>query len=118
MVTPLAVAPYRLERCVEGRDALILSGVNVGDGAIVGARAVVTKDVRPYAIVAGNPAREVRRRFDDETVDGLLDLQWWNSPEPIVREAISIPCSLDIRGLRFALQRGLHQNDSDREPTR
>lgn len=60
-----------------GRDALLLSGVTVGHGAVVGARAVVTKDVRPYAIVAGNPAREIRRRFSDSQVERLLALEWW-----------------------------------------
>jgi tetrahydrodipicolinate N-succinyltransferase len=55
-----------------------MSGVTVGDGAVVGAESCVTRDVRPYAIVAGNPAREVRRRFDDDTVAKLLELRWWD----------------------------------------
>lgn len=72
-----------------GTGALILSGVNIGDGAVIGARAVVASDVRPYAVVAGNPAREIRRRFTDEQVDALLRIAWWNWPEPRVREAVS-----------------------------
>jgi virginiamycin A acetyltransferase len=63
-----------------GYDATLLPGVQVGSGAIIGAGSVVTKDVRPYAIVAGNPAREVRRRFDDATIDHLLTLAWWDWP--------------------------------------
>jgi acetyltransferase-like isoleucine patch superfamily enzyme len=61
-----------------GIEALILSGVKISDGAIIGARSVVTKDVPPYAIVAGNPARVIKNRFDDETINRLLKLQWWN----------------------------------------
>lgn len=70
-----------------GRDVLILDGVTIGHGAVIAARAVVTRDVRPYAIVAGVPAREVRRRFSDEQVAGLLRTAWWDWPdERIVRE--------------------------------
>jgi acetyltransferase-like isoleucine patch superfamily enzyme len=63
-----------------GRDAFILGGITIGHGAVVAAHAVVTRDVRPYAIVAGNPAREVRRRFSDETVEALLEAAWWEWP--------------------------------------
>lgn len=71
-----------------GRDSLIFDGITIGDGAIIGARAVVTKDVRPYAVVGGVPAREIRRRFTDEQVDALLEIAWWDwSEEKIIREA-------------------------------
>jgi len=73
-----------------GRQARILPGVTVGDGAVVGAFAVVPKDVRPYAIVVGNPAREVRRRFDDATVERLLRIRWWDWPDEMIREAIPL----------------------------
>jgi acetyltransferase-like isoleucine patch superfamily enzyme len=63
-----------------GRGARVLSGVTIGDGAVIAGYSVVTKDVRPYAIVAGNPAREVRRRFSDEQVDALLEIAWWDWP--------------------------------------
>ena len=62
-------------------DSTILSGVTIGHGAVVGTWSVVTKDVPPYAIVAGNPARRVGQRFDDETVAWLLELAWWDWPE-------------------------------------
>lgn len=63
-----------------GYGATVLPGVTIGDGAIVGAKAVVSRDVPSYAVVAGNPARVVRSRFDDETVERLLKLRWWEWP--------------------------------------
>ncbi len=64
-----------------GHGARILSGASVGDGAVIGAGAVVVGTVRPYAVVAGNPAREVRRRFTDDEVTALLSIRWWEWPE-------------------------------------
>lgn len=68
-----------------GYEAVILAGVHIGDGAIIGARAVVTKDVRPYAVVGGVPAKEIRKRFDDRTVEKLLALRWWDWPYERIR---------------------------------
>ena len=61
-----------------GYDAVIMAGVTIGDGAIIGTRAVVTKDVPPYTIVGGVPAKEIRKRFDNKTILELLRLKWWN----------------------------------------
>lgn len=63
-----------------GYNAVIMPGVRIGDGAIVGACSVVTKDVEPYSIAGGNPAKEIRKRFSDEQIGMLLELQWWNWP--------------------------------------
>lgn len=68
-----------------GRSAIVLPGVRIGDGAVVGAGAVVTKDVAPYAIVAGNPARLIRFRFDATTVDRLQAVRWWDQDEAALR---------------------------------
>ncbi len=63
-----------------GYEAMIMAGVRIGDGAIIGARAVVTKDVPPYSIVGGVPAKEIRKRFDADTIVRLQELKWWNWP--------------------------------------
>lgn len=61
-----------------GQDSLIMPGIKIGSGAIIAARSVVTKDVPPYTIVGGNPAKIIRKRFSDETIDQLLHIQWWD----------------------------------------
>ncbi|MGC7871072.1 CatB-related O-acetyltransferase [Desulfosporosinus sp. SYSU MS00001] len=61
-----------------GYEAVILSGVNIGDGAIIGTRAVVTKDIPPYTIVGGIPAKEIKKRFDIETIKKMQQIKWWN----------------------------------------
>ena len=71
-----------------GYEAVILSGVTIGDGAVIGTRAVVTKDVPPYTIVGGVPAKLIRRRFDDRTVEALEALRWWDWDEDKIRRSI------------------------------
>ena len=83
-----------------GYEAVIFSGVTIGDGAVIGARAVVTKDVPPYTIVGGVPAKVIRRRFPDETISRLLDLKWWNWPEERIAQNIEAIQAGNIEELR------------------
>lgn len=79
-----------------GRGATILSGVTIGDGAVIGTNAVVTKDVPPYAIVAGNPARIVKYRFEQEIIDKFLEMKWWDWNYEHIYDAIPILQSGEI----------------------
>ena len=73
-----------------GYEAVVLSGVTIGDGAIIGARAVVTRDVPPYAIVGGVPAKVIKYRFDQATVENLLRIKWWEWPAERIRRALPL----------------------------
>ena len=72
-----------------GYEAVILSGVTIGDGAVIGARALVTKDVPPYTIAGGVPAKPICRRFPEEQISALLKMQWWNWPEEKIKKYLS-----------------------------
>ena len=71
-----------------GYDAVIMAGVRIGDGAIVGTRAVVTKNVEPYSIVGGVTAKEIRKRFAPEVIQKLMEIQWWNWPIEKIQSSI------------------------------
>lgn len=83
-----------------GFEAVIMAGVHIGDGAIIAARAVVTKDVAPYTIVGGSPAKEIRKRFDTSTIQRLQHLKWWNWPIQKIRQSLSYLTTGNIDGLQ------------------
>lgn len=82
-----------------GTDAIIMAGVKIGDGAVIAVRAVVTKDVKPYFVVAGNPARKIKQRFDDDKINMLLDMKWWDWDINIIKKSAKYFCSDDIESL-------------------
>ncbi len=71
-----------------GNHVIILPGITIGDGAVIGAGSVVTKDVEPYAVYVGNPARRIKYRFAEEEIEELLRIQWWNRDEAWLRERV------------------------------
>jgi acetyltransferase-like isoleucine patch superfamily enzyme len=79
--------------------ARILSGVTIGNGAVIAAGALVSTDVRPYAMVAGNPAKEAYRRFSDSQIEQLESLAWWNWPLEAILECVDLLCSGDVDAL-------------------
>jgi acetyltransferase-like isoleucine patch superfamily enzyme len=81
-----------------GYEALIMSGVRIGHGAVVAARTVVTHDIEPYEIVAGNPARHIKYRFDEPTREALLRIAWWDWPEEKVTRLRAEIDSPDVQG--------------------
>lgn len=86
-----------------GRNSVIMPGVTIGDGAIIAAQSVVTKDVEPYTIAGGNPIRARKKRFDDGMIDLLLRVQWWNyEPEKLV-DLLPWLCNPDLDAVREKL---------------
>lgn len=82
-----------------GFEAVILAGVKIGDGAIIGARAVVTKDVPPYSIVGGVPAKVIRKRYSPDIIEHLLSLRWWNWTKEKIKRNLPFIMSGDIENL-------------------
>jgi len=81
-----------------GTNVTILSGVEIGDGAVIGAGSVVTRDIEAYAIAAGNPAKVIRKRFDDAVIQALLAIKWWDWPDGKIKECIPLLMSGDLEG--------------------
>ena len=85
-----------------GYEAVVLSGVRIGNGAIIGTRAVVTKDVAPYTIVGGVPAKPIRKRFDEDTIERLQALRWWDLPHEQIKKLLPLIKRGDARALTRA----------------
>ena len=88
-----------------GQNAVILPGVQIGDGAIIGANSVVGHDVAPYTIVVGNPAKTLRKRFDDELIDLLLRFKWWDKSIEEINALIPMLTSSNLDTVRKELQK-------------
>lgn len=87
-----------------GQNAVILPGVNIGDGAIIGANSVVGSNIAPYTIVAGNPAKVIRKRFDEELIDLMLRFKWWDKSITEINELIPILTCSDFGKVREELK--------------
>lgn len=83
-----------------GQDVTVMPGIHIGDGAIIAAKSVVTKDVPPYHIVGGNPAKIIRKRFDESLIQYLLDLKWWDWSAEKIFNNLEIICSSDVEKIK------------------
>ena len=83
-----------------GHEAVILPGVKIGDGCIIGSQSVVTKSAEPYTIIGGNPAKPIRKRFIEEDIEALLEIQWWNWPIERITENVQNLTSNNIDALK------------------
>ena len=83
-----------------GRESVVMPGVSIGDGAIVGAYSVVTRDVPPYGVVGGNPARLIKKRFSDEWIAILLELKWWDFEAEKLVKFLPLLCDPDLEKVK------------------
>lgn len=82
-----------------GSEAIVMPGIRIGHGAVIGTRALVARDVEPYAIVGGNPAKTIRKRFDEDRIALLLEMAWWDWSDAAIREALPLLTSGDVEAL-------------------
>ena len=92
-----------------GQNVVILPGVHIGDGAIVGANCVVGSDVEPYTITIGNPSRELRKRFDDELIDLLLQFKWWDKSIEEINQLIPLLTCSNLEKVKVEISERLHE---------
>ncbi|MCQ2913573.1 MAG: CatB-related O-acetyltransferase [Alphaproteobacteria bacterium] len=88
-----------------GQNTTILPGVHIGNGAIIGLNSTVGSDVPPYTIVAGNPAKTIRKRFDDELIDLMLKLKWWDKSIEEIKEIVPIITSSDLERVKMQIKK-------------
>ena len=91
-----------------GRECVVMPGVKIGDGAIVAAYSVVTRDIAPYTVAGGNPARFIKNRFDDELTGLLMRLKWWDLPPEELVAWLPVLCDENLEHLRSALKKALN----------
>lgn len=92
-----------------GRESVIMSGVKIGDGCIIAAYSVVTKDVPPYSVVGGNPAKFIKKRFHNELIEILLELQWWNLEMEKLVNLLPVLCETDMAKVQRLLKQELYR---------
>lgn len=92
-----------------GRESIIMPGVKIGDGAIIAAYSVVTRDVMPYSVVGGNPARFLKKRFSDELIELLLKLKWWNFEAKKLVSFLPLLCDPDLEKVQRLFEEELRQ---------
>ena len=88
-----------------GQNAVILPGVHIGDGVIIGANSIVGSDVEPYTIVVGNPARVLRKRFDDELIELMLEFKWWDRSIEEINNLIPLLTNSDLEYVKEELKK-------------
>lgn len=91
-----------------GRESVIMPGVKIGDGAIVGAYSVVAKNVAPYTVVAGNPVRLIKKRFDDELIELLLTLKWWDFEAEKLIDFLPVLCDENLEKVKEVLKKQIY----------
>ena len=95
-----------------GRNCMIMPGVKIGDGAIIAAQSVVTKDVAPYTVAGGNPARFLKNRFDEELTQLLLAFRWWDLPPEQLTAFLPVLCDKDLPAVKAALRKALAEKEA------
>ncbi|WP_297813223.1 CatB-related O-acetyltransferase [uncultured Helicobacter sp.] len=98
-----------------GQNATILPGVHIGDGAIIGANAVVASDVAPYSIVVGNPARMIKKRFDEELISLLLEFKWWDKSIAEIQSLIPLLTCSDLQRVKGEIKKRISNQQSNDE---
>ena len=95
-----------------GQNAVILPGVHIGNGAIIGANSVVGSDIPPYAVAVGNPAREIRKRFDDELIQLLQEYKWWDKRIEEINHLIPLLTSSDLERVKTEISARLNNSST------
>lgn len=93
-----------------GRESVIMPGVKIGDGAMIAAYSVVAKDIPPYCLAGGNPAKLIKKRFDDELTELLLNWKWWDFPPEKLADVLSLLCDSNLEMVRQAIKNDLKQH--------